>query len=212
MEEQNKSIHLSDEEYNTHISTLEFFDTTRNSLLTFAFTTVLALVGAIIALDNPISPYFCLFPYFLIIPFTARITYYRLSSAHINAFLRSYAPEKAIFKRGSTIVREKHNWVYTFIAWFVNHEMFILSIAVGIIYAYQYQATNDINSFGSIVKLLIPLPFIIFDYIITHSTNSYPKLLSHYQEQWDEYKATGKVSIKQKGKATRIKRKRKNEK
>ena len=194
MEEKNKSVHLTDEEYNTHINTLEFFDTTRNTLLTFAFTTVLALVGAIIALDSPISPYLCLFPYFLIIPFTARITYYRLSSAHINSFLRSYAPEKTLFKRGSTIVREKHNWVYVFIAWFVNHEMFLLSIAVGIIYVYQYQAVNNIDSFWSVVKLLVPLPLIIFDYIITHSTNSYPKLLSHYQKQWDEYRETGKVT------------------
>lgn len=198
MKEENNKKQISDDEYNMHIGTLEFYDTTRNSLLTFSFTTVLALVGVIIAMDTPISPYICLFPYFLIIPFTARITYYRLSSAHINAFLRVYAPEKTIFKRASTIVREKHNWVYIFIAWFVNHEMFLLSIAVGIIYVYQYQAVTDVDSFENIIKLFIPLPFILLDYVITHSTNSYPKLLNHYQKQWIEYRETGEVRSQKK--------------
>lgn len=186
--ENNEFKSITNEEYNTLVGLLDFFDTTRNNLLTFAFTTVLALVGAIIALDNPFSPYLCLFPYLLIIPFTARITYYRLSSAHINSFLRTFAPDKAIFRRGTTVVREKHNWVYHPIAWLINHEMFILAVAVGGIYIYQFCATAQIDTFWDIIKLTLPVPFISVVYMITHSTNSYPKLYRHFQPQWEKYK------------------------
>lgn len=181
---------ITNEEYSTLAGLLDFFDTTRNTLLTFAFTTVLALIGAVIALDTPFSPYLCLFPYLLIIPFTARITYYRLASAHINSFLRTFASDKTVFKRGTTVVREKHNWVYHPIAWLVNHEMFILAIAVGIVYAYQFCATTSIETFWDIIKLSLPVPFISAVYMITHSTNSYPKLYRHYQPQWEQYKNT----------------------
>ena len=184
--EQNNMKSITNEEYYTLIGLLDFFDTTRNTLLTFSFTTVLALIGAVIALNSPVSPYLCLAPYFLIIPFTARITYYRLSSAHINSFLRTFAPDTAVFRRGSTIVPEKHNWVYYPIAWLVNHEMFILSVAVGVVYVYQFCVTVQIETFWDIIKMTFPVPFICAVYMITHSTNSYPKRYGHFQPQWEK--------------------------
>ena len=41
----NREKTISIEEYNKHIDMLKFIDTTRNTLLTFAFTSVLAVVG-----------------------------------------------------------------------------------------------------------------------------------------------------------------------
>ena len=57
---------------------LQFVDeitSLRNNLLTFAFTTVLAVIGIAFAnLDKDIPPLLYLLPHFLIIPFAARIT------------------------------------------------------------------------------------------------------------------------------------------
>lgn len=72
-------IRITDEEYSKIIEKLKFFDTTRNTLLTFSFTAVLAVLGIAISTDvSEMNPWICLIPFFLIIPFSARISYYRL--------------------------------------------------------------------------------------------------------------------------------------
>lgn len=78
---------ILDEEYSRLIKRLEFYDTTRNTLLAFSFTAVLTVLGVAIQVEmNTITALICLIPYFLIVPFAARISYYRISSAHISAF------------------------------------------------------------------------------------------------------------------------------
>lgn len=90
-----RELVVSDREYSKLIKRLEAINSTRNSLLTFSFTAVLTVLGIAIADDmDSISAWLCLIPFLLIIPFTARISYYRLASAHINSFL------KKICKRG----------------------------------------------------------------------------------------------------------------
>ncbi len=180
-------VEITAEEYNKHISTLNFFDTTRNNLLTFAFTTVLALLGIIIASENPINPLVCLVPYFLIIPFTARISYYRIASAHINTFLKSFVPEKTVFANGASIVPEKHGKVYPLIAWLINHEMVVLAIATGLIYCYEYYNYDNFSTLWSIIKFLAPIPFIIVIFLISNSTYSYKKICDVYTPKWETY-------------------------
>ena len=93
-----RELVVSDREYSKLIKRLEAINSTRNSLLTFSFTAVLTVLGIAIADDmDSISAWLCLIPFLLIIPFTARISYYRLASAHINSFL------KKICKRGYVI-------------------------------------------------------------------------------------------------------------
>ena len=86
-----KQIEISDKEYEKLIKNLEFFDTMRNNLLTFAFTAALTTLGVALAIDTTkVNVWIFLVPFFLIIPFTARISYYRLASAHINSFLKKF--------------------------------------------------------------------------------------------------------------------------
>ena len=83
-----RELVVSDREYSKLIKRLEAINSTRNSLLTFSFTAVLTVLGIAIANDmDSISAWLCLIPFLLIIPFTARISYYRLASSHINSFL-----------------------------------------------------------------------------------------------------------------------------
>jgi hypothetical protein len=179
---------ISDEEYTALIAKLDFNDNTRNNLLTFSFTAVLALLGVIFVSEEPITPAICLLPYMLILPFTARIVYYRISSAHIDSFLKCFDPNRSVFKWGSTEVREKHNRVYWIIAWFVNHEMVMLSVLVGGAYYYQYNTVNGYKSWKDYMWLLIPLLCTALVFLMSQSTNKYRKLYDHYMPEWYRYK------------------------
>lgn len=180
--------HITHEEYNTLVSRLEFNDNMRNNLLTFSFTAVITLIGVILAMEPPVTPTICLLPYLLIIPFAARITYYRVSSAHIDSFLRCFAPENSTFRWGSTEVRERHNCVYGLIAWLVNHEMVMLSLVVSVAYGYQYYIVRGINSFEDLLFALASIPFTIIVFTITHSANNYRALYDLYVPNWYDYK------------------------
>ena len=116
---------IKEKEYEKLVKRIEFFDSMRNTLLTFSFTATLAVLGLAIseAMDARGS-WICLIPFFLIIPFSARISYYRLASAHINSFLRVYAPLSMKFEIGAETVKEGKCKHYILIAWLVNHEMF----------------------------------------------------------------------------------------
>lgn len=178
---------LSIEEYNTHIKTLNFYDTTRNTLLTFSFTAVLTLLGVIVGAKQPINPYICLIPYMLIIPFAARISYYRLASARINTFLKHCAPEKTIMANGSEDVPERNGRIFGIISWLVNHEMVLLAVATGLVYAIQYFMSNELNTWWKWVQLFWPVPAIVATYVIASSTYSYKKLCDFYDPKWKHY-------------------------
>lgn len=180
---------ITEEEYSTLVNRLQFNDTTRNNLLTFSFTAVLTFLGVILSITPPVTPFICLLPYFLIIPFSARITYYRVSSAHIDSFLRCFSPENSVFRWGSTEVREKHNRAYGLIAWLVNHEMVMLSLVVGVAYGYQYCITCGIESAVDVLCALAALPLIGIVYVITDSANNYRALYDLYVPKWYAYKA-----------------------
>lgn len=184
---QSKNVQISIEEYNMHVSRLNMFNTTKNNILTFSYTAVLALVGVIIASDTPVSPIICLIPYFLIIPFSARVSYYRLASAHINTFLKSFAPEKMVFANGTETVPERNTKAYPIIAWLINHEMLVLAIAVGAVYWYQCCSCYRIDSLKEILLILVPAPFIVVVLFISNSTHSYKKLCEGYSVKWKSY-------------------------
>ena len=178
---------ISTEEYNRHINTLSRFNTIKNSLLTFSFTAVLTLLGIVIASNGQISPLVCLIPYFLIIPFSARIAYYRLASAHINTFLKVFEPKKMIFENGTPDVPEKQGKIFPVIAWLINHEMVVLAIATGLIYCYQYYNYATLCTWVDILLFLPPLPFVIAVFVISNSTYSYKDLCEGYKPKWEAY-------------------------
>lgn len=181
---------ICSEEYNFLIGRLNIFNTTKNSILTFSFTAVLTLLGVIVASDNPISPVLCLIPYLLIVPFSARISYYRIASAHIITFLKTFAPEKTVFANGTNYVPEKNTKLFPAIAWLINHEMVILAIAVGVVYFYQYLNHLVYFSYMDIPLLSMPIPFIAIVFFISDSTYNYKKLCDSYSPKWNEYLRT----------------------
>lgn len=178
---------LDDKEYERLWNILEYNVSTRTSLLTFSFTTVLAVIGVAIGTESKdFSVYIYLMPYCLIIPFTARIVYYRITHAHISAFLIEYAPEKMKFHQKTKFVAEKQNKLFSIIAILVNYEMFVLAITCAIIFEQKY--FNTVNSFGKkeIFIIIVPilLSLVVF-FIISYGYN-YSKIKNNYLSKWNE--------------------------
>ena len=179
---------ISNEEFNKLIKRLEFCDTTRNNLLSFSFTAVLAILGLTInATMDKISSWICLLPYLLIIPFSARISYYRLSSAHINSFLRIFAEDKMKFELGTSLVPEKIFNGYRLISWLVNHEMVLLGVISSLVFGIKYWNCVEVWSAWDCLSLVFAFILIFVVYYITDLTNDYKKLISDYSIKWRMY-------------------------
>lgn len=179
---------ITDEEYNKLIKRLEFCDTTRNSLLTFSFTAVLAALGVALNVEmDEVSSWLCLLPYFLIIPFSARISYYRLSSAHINSFLRVFAKDQMKFELGTSVAPENIFKRYIIISWLVNHEMVLLGAASSCLFGYKYRTSISSWSFENTCCLIFAGILVLFVYFITDSTNNYKKLIFSFSNKWKTY-------------------------
>lgn len=177
---------INDLEYDKLIKRLEFNDTMRNNLLTFSFTAVLAVLGIALEADlDKFRSWVCLLPYFLIIPFAARISYYRLSSAHISSFLRTFVSDKMKFEVGAQEVPEGTTKRYTLIAWLVNHEMVLLGATSSCTFWYKYFISFQIRTFLDCVALVVPVMLILFVFSICDSTNNYGDMLSEYIKGWE---------------------------
>ena len=179
---------LTNVEYQKLVDRLEFDDTTRNQLLTFSFTTVLAVLGVALGvnLSSSLSATIFLIPYLLIIPFEARISYYRLESAQINTFLSVFAGEKQLYYIGS--VKEDKCKHYGLIAWLVNNEMVLLGIATGIVFYIKYIPSVKVWDCLFLFPLILPVIAETIIIIITEATIDYGYLNGLFETNWTDYK------------------------
>lgn len=181
-------IMVTDREYDKLIKRLEFFDATRNNLLTFSFTSVLAILGVALTLKlDSISVWLCLAPFCLIIPFSARIAYYRLASAHISSFLRQFSKNDMQFEIGTKLVTENCCKLYPQISWLVNHEMVLLSVATSLIFGLKYISSIQTFSYYNYFALIVPVILTAIVYLISSSTYSYRKLMDQFEREWNAY-------------------------
>lgn len=183
-----QNINITENEYDKLIKRVEFFDNTRNNLLTFSFTAVLTVLGVAMTINMDISSsWMCLIPFFLIIPFAARISYYRLASAHIGSFLRKYAQADMKFEAGADTVSENKCKRYNLIAWLVNHEMVLLGVATSCTFYFKYINNIDTWKPGNYIGLIVPLVLIIVVYLVSNATYDYKKLVGDFMCEWDKY-------------------------
>ena len=181
---------ISDIEYSKQVSRLEFHDTMRNNLLTFSFTAVLAILGIALQMEmDVVSASISLLPFLLIIPFAARISYYRLSSAHIGAFLRVYARDRVRFEVGAKDVPEAvgMNKNYWGIAFLVNHEMVLLGLACCVVFYMKYIPCIDLYHWWYYIGLVVPLILEIVVFVVAHSTDNYSGMVKRFKSEWERH-------------------------
>lgn len=184
---------ITNQEYDRLTRQLNFYDTTRNHLLIFSFTTVLAIIGSALAIDtDKTSAWIYLVPYLLIISFAARVAYYRLASAHVNSFLKKFALERMLFSKGTEIVKEGHCKRFGMIAWLINHEMVMLGGIVTIIFYFKYfgsqkQPIISPCPYWDYLALFLPIFLLYIVYIISDSTYDYKELMDGFTNDWCNY-------------------------
>lgn len=181
---------LSEAEYSKLVRRIEFHDTMRNNLLTFSFTVVLTILGIALQMEtDAINVWIPLLPFLVIIPFAARISYYRLSSAHIGAFLRVYASDKVKFELGAKDVNEGIGMgiMYTCISFMVNHEMVLLGLACCIVFYLKYIASVGEYQWWNYIALAVPIILEKVVYAIAHSTDNYSRMVKAFKEEWENH-------------------------
>lgn len=154
----------------------------RNKLLTFSFTTVLTVIG--IGLANLDSIFFLayLLPFFIIIPCTSRIIYYKDLYAQQAAYLTVYYEKFMTFEiQNNTLLFCKDHWL---IGLFINHEMEMLALCcVSIYYASYYQHITA-HAQGSAAPLWIfaalPLLLLWVVYRIISTVPTYSQAYEQY--------------------------------
>lgn len=181
---------MTDREYNSWQRTLERNVSTRTSLLTFSFTTVLAILG--IALSDKgenTPPILYLVPYLLIIPFEGRIAYYRLIHARISAYIEMVIPEDVSLDIAGTQVSEKQTWFFNIIAILNNYEMLFLSIATAIVFycKYPFPLWDEFSKVDWIM-LIVPIIFSTFVGVTVAYTFNYSKWKAHYRKEWEKHR------------------------
>lgn len=179
---------MSKEEYERLYNRLEYNLSTRNNLLTFSFTTVLAVLGVAIGTESTdFSVYMYLIPFCLILPFTARIVYYRIIYAHISSFLMTYAPEKMKFDIGTKKVPEKQSTFFSVMAFLVNYEMAILASTCAVIFYCKYFSTAQGFYAKDLFVWLLPLLLVGIVVAIIAFGYNYTKHQKNYQKKWEQF-------------------------
>lgn len=181
--------HVKDYELNYLSEYLHETRSIHNNLLTFSFTAVLAVLGIAFSntgSENLIPPFLYLLPFCLIIPFTARITYYRMSGAHIESFLNVFYSESRIFSCGCLFVKENQNSKFKIISFLVNFEMFILSCVCTILLI-NALLNNKVSGIKFFLQLCCSIICLILEIIIILQGYNYEKIYLHFRSKWKLY-------------------------
>ena len=180
---------MTEREYNSCQATLERNVSSRTSLLTFSFTTVLAILGIALSSDaKNVSPFAYLIPYLLIIPFEGRIAYYRLIHARISAYMELIIPQDRCLDIWGKAVPEKQTRFFNIIAFLNNYEMLFLSVATAIIFYTKYPfPTLKEFSLTDLFMLVIPIIASAFVGVIVAYTFNYNKWKKYYHCEWEKH-------------------------
>lgn len=165
---------------------IAFLLDTKNKILMFAFATTLAMFGAALKIDACNQDiYLYTLPFFLLLPFSARITYYRIWGCHQQAFLKIFASDKFVFKYNEEEVPIERNFLDKIMGFLVNFEMGFLSIGCLIIYfvrCWKYY----VNSIECFLIFSIPIISTILICLFCISAYDYSKMSSAYLGKWKE--------------------------
>mgnify|MGYP003299402430 CR=1 FL=1 len=166
------------------IEKLERNSSVRRNEKTFTFTTVLSILGIALAANNFIASWFYLLPYFIIVPYSAHISYYRIIHARINAYLIETVPEYRTFNIIGNNVPEGKGFLFWIISVLNNYEFFLLSIISMILFYSNYCISLEQWETSNYLICTIPIILSGFVFIITWYGKRYGYWVKKFRVEW----------------------------
>lgn len=157
----------------------------RNNLLTFSFTAVLTVIGIGFAMEpDEVNPIIFLLPFFIIIPFAGRMSYYRIWSAHIKAYLCVYAKELNTYTDNAKKVPIERGVIGKILAVLVNYEMFFLACATSLLFFSKYPVEFENFSVKDWCICSIPVILTAIVFVLITTVFNYKNIRSDYEKEW----------------------------
>lgn len=163
-----------------------------NSLITFMITTVVAALAFSVGKNITLL---YLLPFCIIIPISMRVAYYRTTMAKLSAYIIVYLECRvdglAWETRNANLMAESKNSLYGRLTTYHYYEGMIFSIACYLMFAWDYMKDKAIN-LHTVVWLIIPFLFVIWEAIITNKILSFEKEKNNWIEKWNNQKLSEK--------------------
>lgn len=177
---------ISKGEIDILVKKLEDNSSTRRNEKTFTFTTVLAVLGVAFAAKEFIQLWFYLLPYFIILPYTAHISYYRIIHARLNSYLMEFAPEYCSFNIIGKSVPEGRGFWFRVIEILNNYELFLLSITSMILF--YSNCGIPLKNWDITNYIVCATPFILSGviFVITWYGKRYAYWVEKFSSQWQK--------------------------
>lgn len=176
---------ITEEEYNEICKNLKLDTETRNTLLTFSFTAVLTALGVALSI-NEIDMFVFILPFFVIIPFTGRLCYYRKWNAHMTSFLNVFNKKRRCYDLYTNEVKiDRGIWGHI-VAWLVNYEMLFLAIACTAVFWVKYPVSIENFYVFDYLYCALPLLLTIFEFFLISSTYNYEKMRIQYSTDFEK--------------------------
>lgn len=157
---------------------------TRNNLLTFSFTIVVAALGIGFTKYADNNPIIYLLPFFIIVPFTGRITYYRIWEAYLEVCLEEHGEHLRQKNFNKYVQIERANKVDGIMAVLVNYEMFILAAACLVLCVLKYPIGLDEFLIGDYIYFAVAIFSVALVFIIITAAFSFSKVKDAYRKKW----------------------------
>ena len=199
-------------EYQRNVKLVDFLLETKNKLITFCFLTVFSMLGVVLTEEKnhskELSYYFIyIIPFFILIPISARIIYYRLWVAYINAEIHV---KTKLYPNTSTIQTEQPTIDMPYICFYklnypfkifytlskilqysidfiVNFEVFILSLCCFLLFLIKTWNSFESSNMWWWILYLVPVTGTVYIFFMCKSILNYDKIYKYHIKQWTWY-------------------------
>lgn len=188
----------------------KFLLETKNKLIMFAFVVVFSSLGVFISDKIPtknsvIKCILYIIPFFVLVPISSRIVYYREWGAYLSAKIFVFSERdssdgtehirypyicfcKITYK--NKFFQSVENFLQKIVDIMVNFEIFSLNLCCVIIFFVNlYDSYSSLGLLASLICSLIPIVSTVYIFLICKAVYKYDDIYNYHVKQWEEYKS-----------------------
>lgn len=160
-----------------------------NSLATFMVTAVSTILTFAVSANLQV-PFLFLISFCILIPFTSRISHYKINVARISAYIIVFLEEElgiAYENRNSKVKMQKNKFTKLVVA-LRNYVGFLLGVISYIIYLVEYYNKLGILNFSDYALCILPAFLLILLFFMDNKIDKVPEEKQKWIEAWTKLK------------------------